>query len=473
MSRTSTGPRDARPDATTPGFSESLGILGWRELDPLLLGALATEAPVLLIGGHGTGKTLLVERVARALRQEFRHYNASLVNYDDLVGIPLPTEDGDLRFVGTKGAIWGAEFLFFDEINRCRPDLQNKLFPVIHERRLAGSDLPELRHRWAAMNPPGGGDGGYLGTEALDVALADRFPVIIRVPEWSTLTRAERERIASGNCDHPEQNAGEHIEALLRRTIEELTLVEATHRETIASYTVTLTDLLAQSGVLLSARRARMLTRNILATIAAATALDRGDTAEALAELSVRSGLPQLAESEPLDPAKIVAAHVQAWEVTVTQKDPVKRRLLEEPDPVERLRLGLEHKVPEDLLATLTLGALASRPAASQQIALAVTLTRALATHDLTPAAWSTLTEKAKPVLTPQVVSTLETPGPRLEGWRVATQIISRERSRGTLHVLEEALLAGCGPALLADGPTPEELVTEFRGYLKAFGVTS
>ena len=85
-------------------ITSALHIQGWRHLDAVLLAALATEFPVLLIGPHGTAKTLLVERLAEALNLEFRHYNASLLNYDDLVGIPIPEEEQnslrqiDLRF---------------------------------------------------------------------------------------------------------------------------------------------------------------------------------------------------------------------------------------------------------------------------------------------------------------------------------------------------------------------------------------
>lgn len=115
------------------GFLARLGIVGWAPLEPVVLAALATESPVLLVGEHGTAKSLLVERLAGALGLVFRHYNASLVSYDDLVGIPLPDDHGPgLRFVGTQGAIWGAGFVFLDEISRCRPELQNKLFPLIH-----------------------------------------------------------------------------------------------------------------------------------------------------------------------------------------------------------------------------------------------------------------------------------------------------------------------------------------------------
>jgi MoxR-like ATPase len=101
----------------------TLYVHGWGHLDAVLLAALATESPVLLIGAHGTAKTLLVERLAKSLELNFRHYNASLLNYDDLVGIPMPDEAGtSLHFISTPGAVWEAEFIFFDEISRCRPE---------------------------------------------------------------------------------------------------------------------------------------------------------------------------------------------------------------------------------------------------------------------------------------------------------------------------------------------------------------
>ena len=188
--------------AIHPGITESLGIQGWSHLDAVLLAALATESPLLLVGPHGTAKSLLVEKIANALALALRHYNASLINYDDLVGIPLPEAGTNrLQFVTTPGAIWDAEFVFFDEISRCRPDLQNKMFPIVHERRIAGIRLDKLRHRWAAMNPPAPEDPDtaigeyYLGSEPLDPALVDRFPFVVPVPNWRQLRKEDRRRL--------------------------------------------------------------------------------------------------------------------------------------------------------------------------------------------------------------------------------------------------------------------------------------
>ena len=137
----------------------------YRPGKPVILAAVISGDPLLLIGRHGTAKSYLLSRICLALGLDWRHYNASLLNYDDLVGYPLPDDDGKLKFVETPASIWGAQAVFLDEISRCRIDLQNKLFPIVHERRAQGLLLDGLRYRWAAMNPPltDEDDDGYIG----------------------------------------------------------------------------------------------------------------------------------------------------------------------------------------------------------------------------------------------------------------------------------------------------------------------
>jgi MoxR-like ATPase len=48
-------------------LTRPLGLLGWETLEPVLLAALTTRDPLLLIGKHGTGKSFLLERLAQAL----------------------------------------------------------------------------------------------------------------------------------------------------------------------------------------------------------------------------------------------------------------------------------------------------------------------------------------------------------------------------------------------------------------------
>ncbi len=71
-----------------------LGVYGFDAIEPVILAALVTEDPLLLIGPSGTGKTFLLNTLSEALGLEHRHYNASLISFDDLVGFPFPDKDG-------------------------------------------------------------------------------------------------------------------------------------------------------------------------------------------------------------------------------------------------------------------------------------------------------------------------------------------------------------------------------------------
>src|SRR6476646_7601948 len=183
------------------GHLAALGAYGFEAQEPLILAALATGDPILLIGRSGTGKTFLLNSISEVLGLEHRHYNASLISFDDLVGFPYPDEaKASVRFLETPATVWGAESVLIDEISRCKPEHQNRLFSLVHERKIQGLPLTRLRYRWAAMNActtdQSSGE-EYLGAEPLDAALADRFAVILDVGEWEALTDADRRRVAN------------------------------------------------------------------------------------------------------------------------------------------------------------------------------------------------------------------------------------------------------------------------------------
>lgn len=489
---------------TAPGLTETLGLHGWSALDPVLLAALAGEMPVLLVGSHGTGKSLLVERVARALDLSFRHYNASLLNYDDLVGIPLPDESGgSLRFVSTPGAIWEAEFVFLDEISRCRADLQNKLFPIIYERRVAGIDLARLRHRWAAMNPPSGDDPDaagrgdvYYGSEPLDPALSDRFPFVVRVPHWRELSRQERQRLVAGNLYPGREGAGGagRTDGLAKSDLLELMQacaalipqLEAGLQERLADYVVLLLQHLEAAGLPQSPRRARTLFRIVVAVHAARLVLERTGQPveiEASAALAVRHGLPQTASELPPSPAAVLAAHRQAWEVSSLARDSAWRAVLEEPDPVRRVLLGETLSLCDSDLSRLVTQALGAADTDARRVGLATALfLRFQESRDLTPAAWEPLAQLARRVLEPRHMAEYIEQGPRLHRWREITAWVAsrlpekdgaadavRDPAARALAELERNYLYGGFPDLW-DGCDWREAVCQFRRDLALFG---
>jgi MoxR-like ATPase len=320
-----------------------LGLHGLEDIAPILVAALATEEPLLLIGPHGTAKSLLLTRIAAALGLQFRHYNASLLNFDDLVGFPLPGKDGRLEYVKTPAAIWGAGAVIFDEISRCRPDIQNKLFPIIHERKVQGLALDGLRFRWAAMNPPSSdeSDNGYLGSEPLDAALADRFAFVVEMPSWEHLSEAEQLAVIRAEDGPVEPTAAQQLLDLLGRVRAALPSVKMSLAEGVATYVRTLVALLAQAEIRLSPRRAGMLFRSILAVNAASVVLDPSVPPSDTAVLTVKNGLPQRAQGIAVQESKLLAAHREAWRLAnVLPNDPL-RAILCTADPLERFRLAV------------------------------------------------------------------------------------------------------------------------------------
>lgn len=464
-------------DTSTPvrpaSFTEGLGVQGWRRLDAVLLASLAREMPLLLVGLHGTAKSLLAERAAAALGLSFRHYNASLLNYDDLVGIPMPDETGrSLRFVASPGAVWGAEFVLLDEISRCRADLQNKLFPLIHERRVAGVDLPRLRHRWAAMNPPPSVDGtpgadDYIGSEPLDPALADRFPFVVRVPAWSELDRSARRGVVLGGLVTDGGRASERI-ARAARLAESL---GPALREHLADYVVTLVDRLDAARIHVSPRRARMLLEDMVALHAARIVLEGADAElAASAEASLLHGLPQTATAAPPEPATLIAAHRHAWEVTKLPHGSAKRLVLEEADPVRRVLLAAELGIGDAELSQLVTKCLSEIESPARRLGVATAMFCAFGrSRTLAPSAWEALAELVRRVLSPSTQNREISQGPRLETWREISQWIAQQSPTPTSSLEHNFLVAGFPD--LWDAESWREAIVRFRADLAAFGV--
>jgi MoxR-like ATPase len=403
-------------------FTERLGIYGWSQLDPVLLAGLALRTPVLLVGAHGTGKSLLIERMARALCLSFRHYNASLMNYDDLIGIPIP-ENGSLRFVASPGGIWGAEFVFFDEISRCRPDLQNKLFPIIYERKVAGIDLANLQHRWAAMNPPASLDmsDAYIGSEPIDLALADRFQFVVQTPAWKDMDRNSHHKIVSA------EEPGDRVDGIIPLVAEcrrRINLKEPELRYQICDYVVSFLDLLHKTGYSQSPRRARMLVSGIIAISAALDVLGfPGNTLEQGANLAARYGLPLYAQSDLPPTVRIFSAHKQAWDLARLTQDKRWRSILLEPDPLERINLADDLDMSDEDISRVITRALSSEESDARCAGLSVILfLRFRAKRNLTPGTWEMLVKKSDQVLTPGTRSTYLPSGKNRENWdRIST----------------------------------------------------
>lgn len=380
-----------------------LHLHGLDHLDAVLLAALASEASLLLIGPHGSAKSALLERVAHALALEHRHYNASLVAFDDLLGFPVPNAARDgLDYLRTPATLWGAQSVFLDEISRCRPDVQNKLFSIVHERRVSGVALDALRFRWAAMNPPaafdadGELDDAYVGAQPLDAALADRFVFVVSLPAFGELAPEDRRAVIARGDAVPREEPG--VARLVDAARAHAAIAEAADDAWAVEYCAAAADVLAHAKIALSGRRAAMLRRALHAVHGARAALAAGvdpgpdgegrggasgvaalrsapagtappicaPALEDSALLALRWCLPQRALGRAPAESTLLAAHRKALELAGAPADSPGRRIAAEPDPLGRVAIALS--LPSGSLTKTAFSALVADAFAAQDV---------------------------------------------------------------------------------------------------------
>jgi MoxR-like ATPase len=458
--------------ADSKSLLRGLGLIGLTDLEPIILAALATEEPLLLIGPHGTGKTLLLTQIAEAIGLEFRHYNSSLLNFDDLIGFPLPDKDGSLEYVKTPASIWGAEAVIFDEISRCRPDIQNKLFPIVHERRAQGIRLDCLRYRWAAMNPPisEDDDEGYIGSEPLDPALADRFAFITNVPSWDQYDEEEQLTIISADNASILPAAANNLRRSIASTKAAIPSIRESIGGAVAVYVRTLVSLLAQAGIPLSPRRAGMLLRSVLAVHAAAITIDASAKPSDSALLAVRNGLPQLAEGKKINETKLLGAHREAWRLAgVRPGDPL-RAILTSADPVERIRLAVAAtKLRKGEFSTIVSDAISQLSPGARE-AVVVHLFETGAVGRLNAAIAEQAARIYADVATPLNFSeTLAARNPRFTTWQKIKDILSHlDPNEPRAHLAANALASCFAKKQIG---RPEDAETVFAAWTEVDGL--
>jgi MoxR-like ATPase len=291
-----------------------LGVYGFDPVESVILAVLVTEDPLLLIGPSGTGKTYLLNSLSEALGLEHRHYNASLISFDDLVGFPYPEADGNgVRFLETPATVWGAESVLIDEISRCKPEHQNRLFSLVHERRVQGIAIPRLRWRWAAMNPCSADQSAtqdYVGSEPLDAALADRFALFVTASDWADLTEEERAGVVDPAGEGRISGDGDTLrrEVAAWRAAFEAQLPRCP--ALVTSYALAATTALNAAKVRISPRRARLLARSLLAATVVA-----GSASEKLFRRVLDCSLPHACWGEHPALETVQAAHRAAWDI--------------------------------------------------------------------------------------------------------------------------------------------------------------
>ncbi len=236
-------------------------VYGYENISKAILAALVAREPILLTGEHGTGKTLLAEKLSVALgvpKKQFIAYDASKALFEDVIGFPNPAslKNGEVKYINTPITIWNKKFILIDEISRANPSMQNKWFEVIRSRRIMGHEISTLEFIFAAMNPL-----GYLGVNPLDEALADRFFLIVNVP--SEFLRNDLLKIINSPDNKATENKSNDLIELIENIRTEVKNVNPKHQLIIDNYVMDFTEKIQKLGLSFSPRRAAMLKRAI------------------------------------------------------------------------------------------------------------------------------------------------------------------------------------------------------------------
>lgn len=136
---------------------------------------LPVDQAVLVRGNHGIGKSQLVAQLGEYFKLKVIDIRLSQREAGDVIGLPK-LDDGVTRFCPpewVRDCCENPRVLFLDELNRATPEVQQAMFELVLDRRMAGNTLHPETRVYSAINLA-----STYQVNEMDVALLDRFFVV-------------------------------------------------------------------------------------------------------------------------------------------------------------------------------------------------------------------------------------------------------------------------------------------------------
>jgi hypothetical protein len=144
---------------------------------------------VVLIGGHGTGKTQRILEGFERNELKYAYFSGATIDpWLHLIGVPEITGDNGNRkldFILPQNIDENIEAIFIDEYNRTPKIVRNALLELQQFKTINGRSFPKLKVVWAAINPPKDDEDDSTfayDVDEPDMAQLDRFHVIVEIP---------------------------------------------------------------------------------------------------------------------------------------------------------------------------------------------------------------------------------------------------------------------------------------------------
>jgi len=324
-------------------------VYGWESIEGPLLASVALHLPVILLGRHGTAKSLVLRVLAHATGEVFRLYIAPVEDLTTLAGLPNPRAlaEGRFELVPHARSVQGVTAIAIDELPRGPKSVQNLFLEIVQERTLMGQPL-DVQMVVATMNPT-----TYAASNTLDEALADRFPMTLPVPEFQELDEASRAEMLALGFEH-----NNHVEEIAARLsdlpvfLERLRgvygrLAQGATLTTVLDYAAALLTVVhrAMPETYVSPRREVGFVRSLLACAAFYTLAGEEESEESAALLRGAEDAITYGLALPLslDPETLLGFHAQV-------RDILQQGAL---DRAQQYRLEASLRSGEDLLAFL------------------------------------------------------------------------------------------------------------------------
>jgi len=151
--------------------------------------------------------------------------------------------------------------------------------------------------------------GGYTGSEPLDPALGDRFGLVVNVGDWMDLAKADRRNVANPSGEGRRADDGGRLREQLTKWRATFVQTIETPPEEVIDYATAAVTTLNSHSIRVSPRRARFLSRSLVAAEIVAGHRDEDVYAAALA-----CSLPHGSWGVAIDPLVVKLAHRAAWD---------------------------------------------------------------------------------------------------------------------------------------------------------------